>query len=71
MFKVSIFCQRFESSNTIRVLCDRLDYSKNNLSRSLLLSMNYQSSVTKFKTSVANFVLILLSLWIVGGGLLF
>lgn len=36
---------------------------------SLLLSKNYGSSVTKFKTSVANFVLFLLSLWIVGGSL--
>ena len=36
---------------------------------SLLLSKNYGSSVAKFKTSVANFVLFLLSLWIVGGSL--
>ena len=36
---------------------------------SLLLSKNYGSSVTKLKTSVANFVLFLLSLWIVGGSL--
>ena len=68
MFNVSIFCQIFESSNTIRVLCVRLDCSKNNISRSQLLSMNYGSSVTKFKTSVAGFVLFLLSLWIVWGG---
>ena len=63
MFKVSIFCHR--------VLCVRLDCSKNNLSRYLLLSMNYRSSVTKLKTNVANFVLFLLSIWVVGGGLLF
>ena len=36
---------------------------------SLLLSKNYGSSVTKFKASVANFVLFLLSLWIAGGSL--
>ena len=59
----------FESSNMIRVLCVGLGYSKNNISRSQLLSMNYGSSVTKFKTSVANFVLFVLSLLIVGGSL--
>ena len=59
-------------SKAFRALCLGLDCtvcsSKNNLSRYLLFSVKCRWSVTKFKNIVANFVLFVLSLWIVGGG---